>query len=261
MPVSELSDKNQIQALLSLEPMTHLEALDESILGVDGLVTAFCDPELPQNRLIVRWGQKSLGMGSLGTLDASRLSGLSELVEAFPAERGHIELRFPFWAAGAIAASLRSEPVGAAAVYALEQGALTSSQVVRQCVRLDDTQIVKPMFPKLAKDAPAYVLSLRDQLMAVAAVTHLRNEVARVQVYTVETARNRGFGRGVLTALCDELLALKIRPSAAIDLGHEPSVRMIEGAGFAQTKAFLKANILGRQTEASAGGLVQLGGA
>ena len=77
-------------------------------------------------------------------------------------------------------------------------------------------------------------------------------------MYTTEEARGRGFGRGVLLALAEELLAMSIRPTVTIDLGQEPALRMVEGAGFFQHAAFLRTTITGR-LEGTADGLVALG--
>lgn len=265
MKIVEIEDRVRIARLLAREPITLLESLDESHHGMDGLVTVFAaDVEHPKNLLAVRWGQKSLGLGSLGHLVASRLSELPELIEAFPAERGQLDLRFPFWTSPAISSGLKTAEMSAEARYVVDKEALEKSGVVRQCIRLDDLSVVKPMFPKLSEDTPAYVLSLQDQLVSVAAVTHLMNDVASIHVYTTESARGRGFGRGVLTALSEELLALSITPTVTVDLGHEPAVRMVESAGFHQHATFLKATVLGRLDRGGAGeeagGLVQLGG-
>lgn len=259
--VVEITDRQRIARLLGRDPITLLEPLDESHHGQDGLVTLFAqDVEAPHNLLAVRWGQKALGLGSLAQLVATRLSELPDLVEAFPADRGQLDLRFPFWTSPAISSGLRTEQMSAEARYLVTKDGLRDSSVVRQCVRLDDVSVVKPMFPKLSDDTPVYVLSLKDELVSVAAVTHLMNDVAGIHVYTTESARGRGFGRGVLSALCQELLALSITPTITVDLGHEAAVRMVEGAGFFQHATFLKATVLGRRAEEEAGGLVQLGG-
>lgn len=248
MPVAEILDKERIHALLSDDPLETLEALDENALGVPGIVSVFApDGEWPVNMMAIRWGQKPLGLGSLGLLRAGRVSGLEDLVGAVPIDRGEYDLLVPFWASAAVSGAFQAEVAGVQAIYVVDRRHLGASSVVRQTVRLDDVDVIRPMFPKLAEDAPAYVLSLRDQLVSVAAVTHLREEVARVSVYTVESSRGHGFGRGVLTALTDELIALGVVPSVAIDLGREPEVRMVEGAGFRQTHAFIKARILGRR--------------
>jgi hypothetical protein len=246
--VVEHTDKRAVHALLADDPVALLEAIDENALGVEGIVSVFAlDEAHPVNMLVVRWGQKHLGLGSIGVLRAARLSGLEEIVAAVPIDRGQYEMLLPFWASGAIAGAFNTAVLGAEARYQIDRQHLRPSPVVAQCVRLDDPHVIKPMFPKLAEDAPAYVLSLKGELTSVAAVTHLREDVARVAVYTVESARGRGFGRGVLTSLAEELLALKIAPTIAIDLGQEGAVRMVEDAGFYQRGAYLKTAIQGRR--------------
>lgn len=260
MPVTQITDKARITALLNDDPIVTLESLDENILGVDGLVSVFApDVDDPPAMLVVRWGQKSLGLGSYAMLRAKRMTELAEVIEAFPVQNGEIDMALPFWASGAVAAQLRAQPLGAEAWYTLDKAHLKASPVVRQCQRLDDPHIIKPMFPKLAADTPAYVLALDNQLTAVAAVTHCTNDIARMSVYTVEEARGRGFGRGVLTALAEELLALHILPTVRVDLGHEPSVRLAEGAGLRLSDAMLRLSVNGRHVPAVEG-LVNLGG-
>jgi len=80
-----------------------------------------------------------------------------------------------------------------------------------------------------------------------------------MSVYTVEESRGRGFGRGVLTALTDELLALRIEPTIMIDLSDEYAVRMVESAGFYQVEAYLKARLTPLSQVAAPGSLIQLG--
>jgi hypothetical protein len=262
MAIIEVQDKARIHALLKDDLIATLEALDENALGVEGLVTVFASDVEPKpiNVLAVRWGQKNLGLGSIGLLRAGRLTGLEDVVAAFPAERGQFDLLLPFWASGAIMSAFNATVVGAEAIYAVDREHLIKSPVARQTTRLADLEIIKPMFPKLAGDVPAYVLALRDQLTSVAAVTHLREEVARVFVYSVEGSRLRGFGRGVLSALAEELLALGVTPTLSIDLADEPAVRMVENAGFFQKAAHLKVRISGRRDAAGpAPSLVQLG--
>jgi hypothetical protein len=265
MAIVELQDKARIHALLADDPVATLEALDENAVGMEGLVTVFASDAEPNpiNMLAVRWGQKNLGLGSLALLRAGRLTGLEDVVAAFPAERGQFDLLLPFWASGAITSAFNATIAGAEATYAVDRDRLVKSPVARQCTRLVDLEIIKPMFPKLATDVPAYVLALRDQLVSVAAVTHLREDVARIYVYTVEGSRLRGFGRGVMTALAEELIALGITPTLSIDLAFEPAVRMVENAGFYQRATHLKARISGRRDSAgpqmSAPSLVQLG--
>ena len=246
MAVVETTDKSKIDQLLSADPIAFLEPLDESKHGMEGLVSVFHeDVEAPRNMLIVRWGQKNLGLGSLAHLVSSRLSELPELLDAFPKDRGQMELRFPFWASGAIGSKLKTADMSAEARYVLEQGALVPTNVVKHTERLDDPRVVKPMFPKLADDAPIHVLALEGQLVAVAAVTHLLKDVAAIHVYTTEASRGRGFGRGVLTALAEELLAMEIVPTVTVDLGQEAAVRMVERAGFHQHATYLKTTVLG----------------
>lgn len=263
MAVAERSERARITGILEEHLLANLEAYDECVLGEDGLVTIFADDDpAPASFLTVRWGQKSLGLGSVAQLTATRVLDLPPLLEAFPAERGLFELAFPFWASSGVASSLVAEPVGALGHYRVDRARLRPSPAVRQCVRLDDHQVVRPMFPKLAADAPAYVLALRGELVAVAVVTHLQRDLARVFAYTVEAHRGHGFGRAVLTALCEELLALHLWPTASVDLGHEPAVRLVEGAGFFQTQALLKAKVTGRRVDLPATpgpGLVGLG--
>jgi hypothetical protein len=262
--IIELQDKQRIDALLKDDPILTLEALDENALGVDGIVTAFvAEGEAhPVNMLVVRWGQKNLGLGSLAMLRAGRLTALEDVVAAFPADRGQFDLKLPFWASGAIMSAFNAQAIGADATYLVDRTHLSKSPVSKQCTRLTDLEIIKPMFPKLARDVPAYVLALKGQLVSVAAVTHLREDVARIHVYTVEGSRLHGFGRGVLTALTEELLAMKIAPTVEVDLGDEPAVRMVENAGFFQRAAHLKVRVSGKRDAAgpsASPSLVQLG--
>lgn len=258
MPVSQITDKARITQLLEDDPIVTLEALDENIQGMDGLVSVFApQTEDPAAMLSVRWGQKQLGLGSFGMLRARRMSDLAEVVESFPTDTGELDVVLPFWASGAVAAQLRAQPLGAEAWYSITKPWLVPSTVVRQCTRLDDISVIKPMFPKLADDTPAYVLALKDRLTAVAAVTHCQRDIARVAVYTVEEARGRGFGRGVMTALVEELLALHLTPTARVDLGQEASVRLVEGTGFRLHSAMLRIGVSGRHA-APPDGLVGL---
>ncbi|MEQ9496116.1 MAG: GNAT family N-acetyltransferase [Deltaproteobacteria bacterium] len=259
MSVSQITDKTTITKQLEDDPIVTLEALDENILGMDGLVTVFApDGEDPPAQLVVRWGQKSLGLGSYAMLRARRMTELAEVIEAFPAESGELDMVLPFWASGAVAAQLKAQPLGAEAWYELKKDWLVTSPVVKQCIRLDDPHVIKPMFPKLADDTPAYVLSLNQQLTAVAAVTHCARDIARVFVYVVEEARGRGFGRGVLTALAEELLALRLTPTLRVSLSDEPAVRLAEGSGFRLYHAMLRLAVNGRHVEPGPG-LVGLG--
>lgn len=252
MAAIEITDRSRIAGILEEHLVTNLEAYDECLLGVDGLVTVFAeDVERPASFVTVRWGQKSLGLGSVAQLTATRVLDLPPLLSAFPAERGLFDLAFPFWASSGVASGLVAEPVGALAYYQVDRARLAPSPAVRQCTRLDDLRVVKPMFPKLAEDTPVYVLALRGELVAVAAVTHLQKDVARCHAYTVEGSRGRGFGRAVLTALAEELLALKLRPTAAVELGDEAAVRLIENAGFFQAQSWLKGKVTGRRVEAA----------
>jgi len=249
----ELSDRERLGALLAQDPLALLEALDESVLGVDGLVTAFTEEGSP-DFAVVRWAQGSLGLRGVLRIVARTVGGLDPLLRAIPRDRSEYDAEFPFWAAGALGASFSVEGLGAGAIYRLPASGLRPSPVVAQCERVRDLAPLRAMFRKLADDLPAYALSLRGELAAVAVVTHHREQLARVAVYTVEERRRRGFGRGVLSALAEELLALGITPTAAIDLGHEAAVRAAEGAGFVQADTFLRARI-GRPRP---GGLVQL---
>lgn len=265
MVIHEISDKEQIRRLLADDPALTLEALDENLLGVQGIVSVFAaEEQAPVNQMIVRWGQRHLGLGSVALLRAGRLTGLEDVVAALPADRGLYDVALPFWASPAITASFNAQAIGAEALYAVDRPRLVRAPSARQCTRLDDLEIIRPMFPKLAADAPAYVLALRGALVAVAAVTHLRDDIARLSVYVVEEARRRGFGRGVLTALAEELLALAVLPTIVVDLGQEAAVRLVEGAGFFQRAAHLRARVQGRRAvepQAPAQGpLVVLGG-
>lgn len=258
MTAVEITDKEKIGAILSSDRVTFLEAIDENVLGMDGIVSVFTDAEA-SNVLAVRWAQSALGLRHEARLSATRLSTLDQVFSALPRDRGAYDLLLPFWASGAAASGFLTEVVGARAIYSLEASVLKPSPVARQCVRVTDQDVLKSKFRKLAEDSPAYVLSLRDQLTSVAVVTHLRDEVARIDAYTVEEARGRGFGRGVLTALCEELLAMKQTPTVVIDLGHEASVRMVESIGFRQTAAFLSVRMNPNASHAPDGGLVKLG--
>jgi GNAT superfamily N-acetyltransferase len=250
MAVEEISERSRIADLLAIDPVALLEPIDESRRGVDGLVTVFADePEAgrPKVFLAVRWGQRHLGLGSIGHLVASRVVDLAELVAAFPADRGRIELRFPFWASFAISGGLSIEGLAAEARYVVDAESLTRSNAERQCVRLEDLAVIKPMFPKLAEEEPAYVLPIQGELASVAAVTHASAGVARVHVYTVEALRGRGFGRAALLALARDLAARTIIPTATVDLGDERAVRMVEGAGFFQHSAHLVTSVGGKK--------------
>jgi hypothetical protein len=262
MAIQEIVDKERIHALIQGDPIANLEAIDENLLGQDGIVSVFApdDDPRPVNMMIVRWGQKHLGLGSIGRIFAARLTGLEDVVAAVPADRGQYDVLLPFWASPAITGAFRASVLGAEAVYVVDREHLVRSPVTAQCERLTDPEIIRPMFPKLASDAPIYVLALKGALVSVAAVTHLQREVARAFVYTVEGQRRHGFGRGVLTALAEELIALKLTPTIAVDLGGEDAVRMVENAGFFQARADLKVHVTGKKDPlAEAGGLVSLG--
>jgi hypothetical protein len=251
MAIVEVLDKQRIHALIGTDPIANLEAIDENLRGVEGIVSVFAsDTEAkPVNLMVVRWGQKHLGLGSIGRLSAGRLTGLEDVVAAVPADRGQYDVLLPFWASPAITSAFKASALGAEAIYAVDRDRLNRSPVAAKCERLSDPEIVKPMFPKLAPDAPIYVLSLRGALTSVAAVTHLQEDIARIFVYTVEGSRRHGFGRGALTALAEELLALKVTPTIAIDLAVEDAVRMTENAGFFQTRADLKVHVAGKREE------------
>ncbi len=248
MDIQEITDRERISDLLSQTPMTLLEALDENVLGREGSVSVFAeDTPDPANMLVVRWGQQNLGLGSVASLVARRVFELQGLVTAFPRDRGPFELLVPFWASGVLQAELGAEPLGVEARYFVSRASLAEARAVGQCERITDHAIVRPMFPKLAADTPVQVLSLAGQLQAVAAVTHLRANIARLSVYTVEEARGRGFGRAVLVALADELLAHGMVPSVALNLSDEPAARMVEGAGFRQDHTFMKVSVKRRR--------------
>ena len=60
MDVIEIVDKSRIDALLVPQNLELLEAIDESALGIDGIVTIYCrDEEQPTNIMVVRWAQLS----------------------------------------------------------------------------------------------------------------------------------------------------------------------------------------------------------
>ena len=210
MSVVEVTDKARVHSLLEHDPALFLEAIDENALGVDGIVSVFCeDVEAPPNRLVVRWAQASLGLRSVAHLSATRVTGLDDVVSALPIDRTEYDAHVPFWASPMLGAAMSSQLLGAVALYRLSAATAAPSPVARQCTRVHDLDIVRPMFRKLAFDAPAYVLSLKDELVSVAVVTHMRDGRARISAYTVEEHRRRGFARGVLTALADELRAMK----------------------------------------------------
>jgi hypothetical protein len=260
MAIIEISDKSRIASLLAVRPLELLEAIDENELGVDGIVTVYCaDVERPKNMMVVRWAQGSMGLRNIAHLHASTLTGLEDVICALPTQNAQYDSLIPFWAAPALSSGFQVEVQGAMALYQIAEGQLAESAVLRQCVRVEDQSVLKSMFRKLASDSPAYALSLRDQLAAVAVLTHLRSSLARISVYTVEESRGRGFGRGVLTALTDELLALRITPTIMIDLSDESAVRMVESAGFSQAAAFLKARLTPLSHVAAPGSLIQLG--
>lgn len=262
MAITEIIDKARIEGLLADDPLVQLEAIDENALGVEGIVSVFADDTpKPKDMVVVRWAQGSMGLRSVAHIRARTLSGLESVVAALPTDQTQYDALLPFWASGAIGATFRSEVLGAEAVYVVDQPRLCRSPVVRQTKRVTDPELLKPMFRKLADDSPAYALALQGALASVAAVTHLRDGVARISVYTVEEARRRGFGRGVLTALAEELLATKVVPTVRVDLASETAVRMVENAGFFQDSAFLRTRIHGRHGPPSPGGagLVRLG--
>ena len=244
MAVVELAEPRRVQRLLGRAPLELLEALDESARGREGQVTVFAEDEPdPPSFLAVRWGQKDLGLGSWAALHATRLTGLEALLEALPEGRGRHDLWLPFWASPLLGGRFQVEPLGARAFYAVGVDTLRPSPVAARTTRLDDPSVVRPMFPKLVEELPIFVLALGGQLTAVAAATHAVGELARLAVYTVEAARGRGFGRGVLTALAAELLALGWTPTLAVALGEEPAVRLVESAGFRQTSARLEVRL------------------
>ncbi len=251
MAVVELNDRARVEALTADSPMALLEARDESARGIDGIVSVFCADEAdPADKIVVRWAQASLGLRSVAHVRARTLSGLAEVVAAVPSESQEYDALVPFWAAPALGTAFQSEVNGAAAVYESARGQLRSSPAPR---------LLQPIFRKLVEDAPAYALSVHGQLAAVAAVTHLREGLARVAVYVVEEHRRRGFGRGVLAAVTDELLALGLIPTASLSLADEASVRLIEGAGFRQHEAMLSVRLRRPGALGGGGGLVQLG--
>ena len=262
MPVEETSERERVAELLSVDQLNFLEAIDENELGVDGIVSVFSEGgDRPPNLVSVRWAQADLGLRNFATLYASRVTGLEEVLRAMPRGRGDFELSLPFWASPAVGAACALEVRGAEALYVVDRDRLRASPVVRQCMRVEDLSPFRSKFRKLAKESSAYVLSLKGELTSVAVVTHLRFGLARLTVFTVEEARGRGFGRGVLTALAEELLASNIVPSVAVDLGHEPSVRMIEAAGFYQERASMRVRVSGPSSggRSQPGSLVQLG--
>jgi GNAT superfamily N-acetyltransferase len=260
MAVVELNDRARVEALTADSPMALLEARDESARGIDGIVSVFCADEAdPADKIVVRWAQASLGLRSVAHVRARTLSGLAEVVAAVPSESQEYDALVPFWAAPALGTAFQSEVNGAAAVYEIARGQLRSSPAARQAQRVDEPRLLQPIFRKLVEDAPAYALSVHGQLAAVAAVTHLREGLARVAVYVVEEHRRRGFGRGVLAAVTDELLALGLIPTASLSLADEASVRLIEGAGFRQHEAMLSVRLRRPGALGGGGGLVQLG--
>lgn len=275
MRVLEHTATARIERLLAPAPLAHAEALDEARLGGDGQVSVFADEgprdlaetgdgsleRRPANLLTVRWGQQDLGLGNLAYLDASRLTGLDRLLAALPAGRGRYDLLVPFWAAPAFPATAGATVLGASALYVLGQDDHVPSPVAAQVQPLDAPEVVRPMFPKVVLDLPVLVLSLRGELVSVAAVTHRHGDIARVFAYTTEAARGHGFGRGVLTALAEALRARGITPTGRVDLAQEGAVRMIEGAGFRQARAELRVQVTPRVATASpaASGLVQIG--
>jgi len=260
VPIIEITEKARVAELLADDPQIQLEAADENALGVDGIVTVFAEDDAhPRNMAVVRWAQGSLGLRSHVHLRARTLSGLEGLVAALPTDNTQYDAVMPFWAAGAVQGAFRAEVLGAEAVYEVDASRLRESPVVKQTKRVTDHELLKPVFRKLADDSPAHALALSGELASVAAVTHQRADHARISVYTVEPSRKRGFGRGVLTAVAEELLATKITPTARVNLADEPSVRMVENAGFFQVGAFLKVRLLDRKVAPAADGLIQLG--
>jgi hypothetical protein len=256
MAVQEITDKSLIQSILGGEPLRFVEALDENARGVEGIVSVFAEADsgtAPPNALVVRWAQSALGLRHAAELHAGRVGGLEDVLSALPADRGPLDLALPFWASAAVAQSFRAEPTGAEALYLLPPGVLRASPVSRQATRVTETYALRAKFRKLAEEAPAYVLSLKGALQAVAVVTHLRPPYARIDVYTIEESRRRGFGRGMLTALAEELLASGLVPTLRIDLSDERAVRLVEAAGFVQRSSALRLRLTGAAPERSPG--------
>ena len=260
MSIVEITDKDRVSALLEPHKLELLEALDENVLGIDGIVSVYCqEEEHPANMVVVRWAQGSMGLRNIAHVFARKLTDLEDVISAVPTLNAQYDAWVPFWASPALGTKFQAEVQGAVALYRTDENRLTDSPVTRQCVPVEDQRLVKPMFRKLAEDSPAYALSLKDKLASVAVVTHLREQHARLQVYTVDDYRGRGFGRGVLTALTDELLAMKIVPTIVVDLSNEAAVRMVEAAGYYQAASYLKTQLVPLTHVAAPGSLVQLG--
>ena len=73
MATIEITDRSRVAGILEDHLISNLEAYDECLLGVDGLLTPYAeDVTRPASFVTVRWGQKSLALGSVAQLAAAR---------------------------------------------------------------------------------------------------------------------------------------------------------------------------------------------
>ena len=74
-------------------------------------------------------------------------------------------------------------------------------------------------------------------LQAVAGLNWQSPYFAELYVHTEAEARQRGWGRSVVAACTEQVLASGRRPLYLVELGNEPSVSLAEGLGYVDTGA------------------------
>ena len=82
---------------------------------------------------------------------------------------------------------------------------------------------------------PRCVINANNAPMAVAGVNWKSPGFAEIYVHTEPQARQRGWGRAVVSALTEKLLKDGIRPVYLVENGNEPSRELIEGLGYFDT--------------------------
>lgn len=252
----ETEDRDVIARLLARAGADqHLEALDESREGVDGLVTirslaplsADLRPDALPGFVVIRWGQRAMGMGHRAAVVARTVTQAEALVALVPTDRGHVDLDFPFWLAGAVQGAFQRVAESAYAWYTADglDGAAPAPPAAKGCQVLEDHALIKPMFPKLVTGSAFAVCAMGAEMVGVAAVTHAHRESVRVRAYVPEPYRGRGFGTAALSALVRHLVAAGRRVTAWVDLGDAASVRGAESVGLRLSGAVLGATLTG----------------